>query len=580
MGIQFRMEYNPMQPTLTVRQDNQPVSIYSQFLHCQNLPFWQWYRHLPDYCFQEANGLYSVHVTGSLVLKALLEKVCTARAGCSRFSFEPELITGADRMRLLEDLLRDSRLQAGNYSVDISYDGILGAPVPFQPGAVPHLNLHLHDAVQDRSDIVLVSSMEPYSRIARNGSRSLPKLAILVQNSPFAFLDEVNRCFLFSCPAHQVEALIRGWIADVLFPGYAASVLQRLRNCRNWNTMDLHSAMKWIDALSGNTPRLELSVTDPIELSSMGRFRLTKFPKDLSCRMYSGDSKVALLGSGGAIKPTGEGTTELVVQAKDHPSIRTSQTITVFRYKTVHSIRLTPSSTHVVAGDQITVQCQLIPADANNKSLGRWSILPASSMKILSSTQGIFQAVKPGRCEILYSIGHVQERLPVVIAPKPVSISFSTSSLSIKLLDTTQRINPQVHPQGAQGGTIKYKISNPGILDFDSNNGQITPKSEGNAVITAILLDRSGVIVDDCNCSVTILPPKDVVTPSGPLVLLIVSCIGAFLLLDHQGQFLCGITGLISAVWYSYQTKTKEAYAISVVASLWIVFLLCIGGML
>ena len=68
------------------------------------------------------------------------------------------------------------------------------------------------------------------------------------------------------------------------------------------------------------------------------------------------------------------------------------------------------------------------------------------------------------------------------------------------------------------------------FLDFDANNGQIIPKREGNAVITAILLDNRGAIIDDCNCNVTILPPKDVITPDGALVLLIVSLIGSLLL--------------------------------------------------
>ncbi len=37
----------------------------------------------------------------------------------------------------------------------------------------------------------------------------------------------------------------------------------------------------------------------------------------------------------GSIKPVGEGSAEIVVEVKDHPSIRTSKDVTVYKYKTV-----------------------------------------------------------------------------------------------------------------------------------------------------------------------------------------------------------------------------------------------------
>ena len=44
MGVNFNIEYNTMKSALLVKQNGNPVSIYSQFSHCNNTPFWQWYK--------------------------------------------------------------------------------------------------------------------------------------------------------------------------------------------------------------------------------------------------------------------------------------------------------------------------------------------------------------------------------------------------------------------------------------------------------------------------------------------------------------------------------------------------------
>lgn len=592
MEINFRIEYNAMKSTLMVEQNGKPVSIYSQFSHCNNSPFWQWYKNISDYCFQEANGMYSVHFVGGLTLKTLLEKELSSQKGCTNFLYEPELILGIDRMYLLEDLLRYSQVRARKCDIEISCDDtqtrclaeikmLVGSSSSLQYLNLRELPIHLrlNNAAPNTSNIIVVSSVDEYYRIANAGSNSLPKLVIIVKNSKLRFLDEVNSYFLFSCEIDEVKKLVTSWISDVLFPEYAVTTVRDLKHCRLWKSIDYYSAMKMIDILYSSVPYLNLSVTDNIELSSMGKFRLTKFPKDVPCRIYSNNANIALLGSGGTIKPIGEGSAEIVVEVKNHPSIRTSKRVTVYKYKTVKKIHLNATSTNVLVGDQITVKCELLPRDAHNKSLGKWDVFPTDSMKMLSNTQGVFQAIKPGRCEVVYSVGNVQERLSVLISAKPSSISFVNNTLSVKLLDTTQRITTVVYPQGTNG-IIKYKISNTNILDFDPNNGQIIPKREGNSVITAVLLDNDGTIIDDCNCIVTILPPKDVVTPDGALVLLIISLVGSLLLLKNEFQFLCGISGFIGAIWYSYKEKTKRGYIISAVLFVLIVLLICMGGVL
>ena len=593
MGVNFHMDYNALKSTLVVEQNGKPVSIYSQFSHCNNNPFWQWYKNISDYCFQEANGMYSICFTGGLILKSLLEKKLSVQNGCSNFSYEPEIITGDDRMHLLEDLLKYSQLRTGKRVIDISFDRtrtqcfeeikkLVGNTSTLQYLDLTELPIYLriNSAVKHTANIFIVFSGDEYSQIVKAGNSKLPKLVIIVKSGVLKFLDETNNCFLFSCDISEIQKIIKAWISDVLFPEYAADIVRNLRNCRKWKGIDYQFAMKMTDVLYANTPYLDLSVTNNIELSSVGRFQLIKFPKGIPCRMYSSNANIALLGNGGTIKPTGEGSAEIVAEVKNHPSIRISRHITVYKYKTVQKIYLSTVNTNIIVGDQITVRYELIPRDAHNKGLGKWEVFPIGSIKLLSNTNGVFEAIKPGRCEIVYSVGNVQERLSVFVSAKPSSISFSNKSISVKLLDTTQRITTIVHPNGAKGGIIKYKISNTSVLDFDTNNGQIIPKCEGNSVITAILLDNKGSIIDDCNCNITVLPPKDVVTPDGALVLMIISLIGSLLLVNNECQFLCGISGVVGAVWYSYKEKSKRGYITSAILFALIVLLICMGGIL
>lgn len=593
MSINFHIDYNAMKSTLVVEQNGKPVSIYSKFSHCNNNPFWQWYKNIPDYCFQEANGMYCIYLTGGLILKTLLEKELSVQNGCSNFLYEPEIITGTDRMRILEDLLRYSQFKARKCEIEISFDctitqcleeikKLVGNSSTLQYLNLTELPIYLriNNADKHTSNIIIVSSLDEYNQIVKAGNHKSPKLVIIIKSGIPRFLDEANGCFLFSCEIGEIQKLIKAWISDVIFPEYAVTIVRNLRNCTKWKSIDYQSAMKLLDVLYENVPYLDLVVTNSIELSSIGRFQLTKFPKEIPCRVYSSNANIALLGNGGAIKPIGEGSAEIIVEVKNRPSIRTSKSITVYKYKKVQKIYLSTINTNVIVGEQIIVRCELVPRDAHNKSFGKWEVFPNGSMKILSNTNGVFEAIKPGKCEIVYSVGNVQEQLSVLVSPKPSSINFVNKSISVKLLDTTQRITAIVYPNGAKGGIIKYKISNTSVLDFDANNGQIIPKREGNSVITAILLDSNGAIIDDCNCNVTVLPPKDVVTPDGALVLMIISLIGSLLLINNECQFLCGISGGIGAIWYSYKEKSKRGYITSAILFILITLLIYMGGML
>lgn len=592
MGIDFKIEYNTMKSTLLVEQNGKPVSRYSQFSHCNNNSFLQWYKNIADYCFQEANGMYRVHFNGGLILKSLLERELSSQNGCTNFSYEADIIKGIDRMHLLEALLRYSQLKVKKLEIGISFDSakkqyfeelkkLVGNTNTLQYLDLKELPIYLriNNGLRSSSNISVLSAVDEYHQLASAGDCNVPRLAIIINSEKLKFLNEIRNCFLFSCDIGEVQTLIRAWVSEILFPEYVIPIVRDLRNCHKWMSVNYQSAMKMIDIMYGNTPYLELSVTDSIELSSIGRFQLTKFPKDVPCRMYSSNANIVLLGNGGIIKPVGEGSAEVVVEVKSHPSIRTSKNVTVYKYKTVQKIQLSTANTNVIVGEQITVRYELFPIDAHNKALGKWTVLPVGNLKMLSNTQGSFEAIKPGRCEVVYSVGNVQERLSILVSSKASSISFVDKSVSVKLYDTTKRITAVVYPQGAKGGVIKYKISNTSVLDFDANNGQIIPKREGNSVITAILLDNRGAIIDDCNCNVTILPPKDVITPEGALVLLIVSLIGSLLLLNNECQFLCGISGFIGAIWYSYKEKSKRGYITSAILFAIIVLLICVGGM-
>lgn len=591
MNVRFNFTYDTMTSTLMVEQGGAAVSTYSQFSHCSGRPFWEWYQEIPGYCLSEANGAYEVNCVGGVILGLVLKKELSHENGCSHFSYSRELITGIHRMRLANELMGCSHISANTLQVDISGNGNVGkyfsqtkdliwAENVFRYAGLNNLPLRfrVHNRLDDTAGVLISTNEGDFYQIAASAATRSPKIMIFCREGPLEFLWGKNNCFLFSCCARDVEKLIRTWVSEIVFPKYALGLVEKFKRCRTWGPIDSNRAMKKVDVLLSRTPYLELKVTSRIELNDIGRFELIKYPEDIPCRAFTSDGAVALLGNGGQIKPVGEGSARIIVQVKDHPEIQISEPIKVYKYRAVRQIRLIPSSTTLVVGEKCSVQCSYTPANAHNISQAQWSVIPAGILKPISA--GAFLAVKAGKCKIVHRVGSVEESVVVNIAAKPSSVRFQTSTLSIKLGDSSQRLQTMLYPAGCRGGQVKYRVSNPAVLDFNTNNGQIVPKQEGDAVITATLLEKNGIIVDDCNCNVTILPPKDVVTPDGALVLMIISLIGALLLIGTEWRYLCGIGGCVGAIWYALRAKSKQGYMISALLFVVTTVLVCLGGAL
>lgn len=122
---------------------------------------------------------------------------------------------------------------------------------------------------------------------------------------------------------------------------------------------------------------------------------------------------------------------------------------------------------------------------------------------------------------------------------------------------------------------MQYRISNPSILKIDSRNGQLLPLSEGDVIITADLMDH-GVLVDSTSCHVTVLPPKDIVTPDSALIFLILSLLAMAAFYTTPYRYIPGVSAIICAIWYAIRRKNKIVTVFSVILSLILCVLLLV----
>jgi hypothetical protein len=535
--------------------------------------------------------MYQVHYTGGSLTGMILQKELSRQNGCEKYFRSEPLITGKHRMQLCDELFSHSYVDAAEMKIMVSdsvgshllfdEDGeMLREGNRYRYAWMKELPLHLYiqDQINASSDVMISANMNEYQRASAVQRSDAPRLFIWCRQGPLEYREETNNCFLFACSRSEVMDVVKKWVAEIIFPRYGVKLAEKLKGGVVSEDMDPKLARIQEKVLTGRTPYLELKLPDRLELSSTGRFEFIKCPADIPCKIYSSDAKVALLGSGGVIKPTGEGSAMIIAQVKDHPELHVSGIVTVYRYLTVQKIRMQASVSSMVVGDQCRIQCTYTPANAHNLDQGQWEIVPGNLLKQVSPDT--FVAMQSGTCEVIRRVGNVKESVTLQIAPQPSSISFDKQALSVKLGDNSKTLKTEVHPPGSKGGSVKYRISDISILDIDSNNGQLKPKREGSVMVTAILSDQNGNLVDDCNCDVTVLPPVDVVTPDGALVLLLLSLIGAILLIRTNLRYLCGVTGLAGAIWYAIRTDSKSGYLIDLGLIALTIAVVCLGGIL
>jgi len=378
----------------------------------------------------------------------------------------------------------------------------------------------------------------------------------------------------FYCKNNLADYL-RVWIEAVFIPPMVLQLYQNLANSKHWKGMDAELANVKRELLVARRPYMKLEIPSRIELNKTEVFSLIKFPEDMHCKARSNNPDIALLDIGNVIKPQREGLASFTVTVRDYPEFFVTQSTTIYRYTKVNRIQLTASKSTVTEGERVFVKSVFYPTGAHNIAQAKWTISPDSILKLES--QGVFLALKSGHCKINVAIGSVTESVFITVLAKPIKVDFDRTDIFVKLGDNSQFVCANVFPMNSQGGLVRYRISDTSILDLNDRNGQLVPLAEGDAVITADLLNN-GILIDSCSCHVTVLPPKNIVTPDSVLVFLFLSLLAVIFLYSTPFSFVHCLSAIVFSIWFSFRRKRAIVTVLCVALSLATCIVMICGG--
>jgi len=588
MNVKFDIKYDAIHHRLIVSQNEKPVSTYSQFARCNGQPFATWYEKLPQYCFLEANNQYSVFFEGSIIFAEILQKVFRKDSNCRRFQVKSQIISDAHRMRWADELLTASgvSLPPIHLSISVQDNGfrLVRSPILTQMNTSwadwrfsdlkkLDISLHFQNTLLPNATAVIIAGQAGLTALPKGNYNEVA--AILLKGNGFEFIRGEGGILLFSCGQNNLAEFLRLWIQAFIMPTVLVQLQQILSSCQRWCGMDMDFANAKRELLTAERPYMKLKIPSRIELNDTGFFSFVKLPEDMHCRARSNNPDVALLEKGNVIRPQREGIASFTVTVQNYPEFSVTQGTTIYRYFEVNRIQLTVSRSTVREGERLDVKSTFYPLGAQNIAQARWEISPNNILK--KTPQGNFLAQNAGYCTITVTVGSVTASIAITVLAKPTGIGFDCSEVTVKLGDVSKYVNVNIFPMGSWGGIVQYRVSDTSILNIDERNGQLIPIAEGDVVVTADLLDN-GSIIDSCSCHVTVLPPKDIVTPDSALVFLILSLLAVVFFYSTTVRVVPCLIAIACAVWVSVQKKKAVVTALCAILSLLICVLMIWGG--
>lgn len=149
----------------------------------------------------------------------------------------------------------------------------------------------------------------------------------------------------------------------------------------------------------------------------------------------------------------------------------------------VSSVTISRSELSLTAGDTFTLTANVLPANADNKTITWSSSNPAVATV---APNGFVTAISAGTATISATAGGKSASCVVTVTRRPVpvaSITISKSQLSLTEGDT-YTLTAHVNPADADNQTVTWNITNPAVATIDSN-GLVTAISAGSAIVTA-----------------------------------------------------------------------------------------------
>lgn len=219
---------------------------------------------------------------------------------------------------------------------------------------------------------------------------------------------------------------------------------------------------------------------------------------DKTVNWQSSNTSVAMVNQDGIVKAIGKGSTVITAVSADGKCFANC-IVTVL----VHAESITLSETDVTMkkGESKTLTATINPEDAIDKKL-TWT---TSNSNVVTVEDGTIKAVNGGTALVTATTedGNVKASCYVRVTVPVESISISKEQLSL-VVGQKYTLSATILPKDATDKEIKWTSSNNNVVSVD--NGQVTAKSPGTAIVSAISNDGN----HSASCTITVRKPQNV----------------------------------------------------------------------
>ena len=220
---------------------------------------------------------------------------------------------------------------------------------------------------------------------------------------------------------------------------------------------------------------------------------------DKTLTWTSSNQSVATVSSSGLVTAIAEGNSTITAAAGGKSA--TCSVIVSKGTVEVSSIILDKEFMELVEGDTTTLTATVKPDDATDKAV-TWS---SSDATVASVDNGKIAAIKEGEATITAKAGDKTAECKVTVAKKIIAVtSIELNKTSLELVEgESETLIATVKPDDATDKSVTWSSSDASVASVDQN-GKITTKAKGNAVIQVTANDGSGVFA---SCAVDVKHP-------------------------------------------------------------------------
>lgn len=234
------------------------------------------------------------------------------------------------------------------------------------------------------------------------------------------------------------------------------------------------------------------------EVGKSASFRATVTPSNATnktLKWTSSDPKVATVSSTGKLTAVGAGKTTITCATTDGTNLKATCAVTVRAVKAT-GLKLNASRINWIVGKTGTFKATITPSNASVKQL-EWH---SSNLKVATVSQdGFLTAVFPGTTTITCSTtdgSNLKATCKVTVYDPdniPVTSLEFFSETDSWAIGKSGYLKTEVAPANATNKNLTWHSSNDEIATIDED-GKLTAKSEGTAIITCKTTDGSDII--------------------------------------------------------------------------------------